>query len=193
MLALAHHHGWPIEGYHRTEHPVQRRVLKTLAAWCNVDAALIDQAIDGCGLPTFALPLAQVALACAKFAGARAGEPAATIASAMCAHPQFVAGTGRMCTALMAAGAGRLFAKVGAEGYYVAGIPQRRLGIALKVEDGAKRAAEPALLAVLRGLDVLSGAELAALHEFANPKVLNTRGETVGEVRAKIHLTSHSV
>jgi L-asparaginase II len=149
--------------------------------------------VDGCGLPTFALPLDRVARACAKFAAAQPGSPAATIATAMSKHPEFVAGTGRMCTALMAVSGGRLFAKVGAEGYYCAGVPHRQLGIALKIEDGARRASEPALLAVLRALEVLSDRELEALHEFAHPAVLNTRGETVGEVRARVHLTSHSV
>jgi L-asparaginase II len=111
------------------------------------------------------------------------------IAAAMMAHPAFVAGTGRMCTALMQAAGGRLFAKVGAEGYYCAGVPSRRLGIALKIEDGAKRAAEPALLTVLHALDLISSDELASLGSFAQPDVYNTRGEVVGHIRARLPIT----
>ena len=192
MLALAQHRGWPLDGYHRLEHPVQQRVLKTLAAWGGVDANAIALAVDGCGLPTFALPLDRVALACAKFAAAQSGEPAATISSAMTAHPEYVAGTGRLCTVLMATAYERLFAKVGAEGYYCAGVPGRGLGIALKAEDGARRAAEPALLAVLRMLEVLTSHELDTLREYAHPVVLNTRGETVGEIRTRIELSTIS-
>jgi L-asparaginase II len=107
----------------------------------------------------------------------------------MTSHPEFVAGTGRLCTDLMARTGRRVFAKVGAEGYYCAGAPDARLGVALKVEDGARRAAEPALLAVLRALDVISAADLEALAAHAQPPVLNTRGETVGTINARIALS----
>jgi L-asparaginase II len=189
MLALAKHHGWPQEGYHRLDHPVQQRVIRTLAAWTGVGGPAMEVAVDGCGLPTFALPLDRVALACARFAAAAAADtPAATIVSAMTAHPEYVGGAGRLCTALMQTAAGRLFAKVGAEGYYCAGIPAMRLGIALKVEDGAKRASEPALLAVLSAVDALRDDERDALRDFAQPTLLNTRGEAVGEIRVRIAL-----
>lgn len=190
MLALARLHGWPLEGYHLRDHPVQQRVLETLALWSGAVASRIEVAIDGCGLPTFALPLDRVAAACARFAGsAERADPAATVVRAMTMHPEYVAGTGRLCTALMQITSGRLFAKVGAEGYYCAGIPERQLGVALKVEDGAKRAAEPALLAVLHAIDVLSGDELQRLRDFSHPRILNTREESVGEVRPRIQLS----
>jgi L-asparaginase II len=81
-----------------------------------------------------------------------------------------------------------LYAKVGAEGYYCAGVPSLRLGVALKVEDGAKRASEPALLAVLRAVDALTDADMEALREFSHPVVTNTRGEVVGEIRTRLRL-----
>jgi L-asparaginase II len=188
MLAVCRHHEWPLDGYHTLPHPLQQRILRTIATWTGCSAEAIDVAIDGCGLPTFALPLDRVAMACARYAAAAGGEPAATVIEAMTSHPEFVAGTDRLDTALMRVARGRLFAKVGAEGYYCAGIPEQRLGIALKVEDGAKRASEPALLGVLRAVDALSDSDLEQLRDFAQPQILNTRGETVGEVRARIQL-----
>jgi L-asparaginase II len=190
MLALARFHGWPLSGYHLPDHPAQRRVARTLTAWTECAHTDMVLAVDGCGLPTFALPLDRVAAACARFAAAALSpSPAQTIVEAMTNHPEFVAGTGRLCTLLMqAAKPLRLFAKVGAEGYYCAGVPEMRLGIALKVEDGAKRAAGPALLATLRAVDALSDSQLAAMSEFSHPQVLNTRGEVVGEVRVQLAL-----
>ncbi len=208
MLACATLHRWPIEGYHELAHPMQQRVVETLAHWTGVPADRMRVAIDGCGLPTFGLPLAAVALACARFAAAAAtaepvardfpglsdsrllgaeGSPAtapARIIAAMTTHPEYVAGTDRLDTDLMRVTGGRVFAKVGAEGYYCAGAPAAGLGLALKVEDGAKRGSEPALLATLRAHDLVTDAELAALDQYARPPVLNTRGERVGEVRA---------
>jgi L-asparaginase II len=106
----------------------------------------------------------------------------------MVAHPEFVAGTDRLDTDLMRAAAGRLFAKVGAEGFYCAGIPSMRLGVALKVEDGNKRAAEPALLAILRHLDAIGEDEFKRLSKYSTPELLNTRNEVVGHVRVALNL-----
>jgi L-asparaginase II len=190
MLVLARHHGWPLNGYHRPEHPIQQRVRKTLTAWAKVADHDIQSATDGCGLPTFALPLQRVATACARFAAAaHDGAPAAAIANAMMTHPEFVGGTGTLDTTLMKVANRRVFVKVGAEGYYCAGVVEQRLGVALKIEDGSRRASEPALIAILRAVDALSDADLQQLRTFAQPTVSNTRGETVGEIRARIQLS----
>ncbi len=188
MLAFAVHQQWVTNGYHRASHPVQQRILATVAHWMAVDAAIIEQAIDGCGLPTFAMPLDAVAEGCARFAAAVAdGQPApARIFGAMTAHPEYVAGTDRLDTELMRVAKGRLFAKVGAEGFYCAGIPAMRAGVAIKVEDGAWRAVEPALLAVLRHIDAIGAGELDLLARYAQPAILNTRNDTVGSIRARV-------
>ena len=194
MLALARFHGWPLTGYHQPEHPVQQRMLQEMVRWTDVPADEIGTATDGCGVVTFAAPLRAFALAFARFAAAARRNEAgpARIVQAMTRNPENVGGTGRFCTELMRASAGRLFVKTGAEGVFLAGVPGAELGIALKAEDGAQRAAEPALLAVLRGLSVLSDDELAALTRFAEPVIRNTRGEEVGAVRAVIRLEAAS-
>jgi L-asparaginase II len=137
---------------------------------------------------TFAVPLRSLALAFARLAAAKGGEPAAQIVDAMRQHPDLVAGTGRLCTVLGVASNGRVIAKVGAEGVYCAAIPERGLGVALKIEDGASRAAGPALLAVLRALGALGEEHSAPLAEWWEPQVRNTRGEVVGNVCAEIDL-----
>lgn len=188
MLAFAIQQGWVTRGYHRPAHPVQQRILSTVARWMAVEAGDIEQALDGCGLPTFALPLDAVADGCARFAAAVADESPAPsrIFAAMTAHPEYVAGTDRLDTAIIRATQGRLFSKVGAEGFYVVGIPSRRMGIALKVEDGSIRASEPALVTALRQLDVITFNELEALARYVHPPILNTRGETVGGIRTRL-------
>ena len=188
MLACCAMQQWVTNGYHRPAHPLQQRIRTTLERWARIDADEVEQAVDGCGLPTFALALDAVAEACARFAAAAADRQSApgTIFAAMTAHPEFVAGTDRLDTDLMRAARGRLFAKVGAEGYYCAGVPEMHLGFALKVEDGAKRAAEPALLAVLHHFDALGSTALENLGGYLHPEVLNTRGEVVGTIRARL-------
>jgi L-asparaginase II len=189
MLAHCVQQHWITGGYHRAAHPMQQRVLSTLARWMRIEPDEISQGIDGCGLPTFAIALDAVALGCAKFAEAvAAGDAApAAIFNAMVAHPEFVAGTDRLDTALMRVAGNRLVAKVGAEGYYCAIVPSQKIGVALKVEDGSKRAAEPAILSVLRHVDVIGAEEVDQLGRFASPEVLNTRNEVVGHLRTALH------
>jgi len=190
MLAHCVQQQWITNGYHRASHPMQQRVISTLARWMRIDSDELSQGIDGCGLPTFAIALDAVAEGCAKFSAAVAdADPApTTIFNAMVGHPEYVAGTDRLDTDLMREAGKRLFAKFGAEGYYCAGVPSLRLGMALKVEDGAKRAVEPALLAVLRWADAISAAEHDRLARYATPEILNTRNEVVGTLRVNLSL-----
>ena len=190
MLAHCVQQQWITNGYQKLTHPMQQRVLSTLTRWMRIDAEDVDAGIDGCGLPTFAIFLDAVAEGCARFAAAvQAGDPAPTaIFNAMVAHPEYVAGTDRLDTDLMRAAGTKLFAKVGAEGFYTAGIPSMKLGVAIKVEDGNKRAAEPAILAVLRQIDAIGPSEMDRLEKYARPTLLNTRNEIVGHVRTTLNL-----
>lgn len=190
MLALAQAHGWETAGYVRPEHPVQGRVLSEVARWANLPLEGIALGTDGCGVTCFALRLRDMATAYARLAAAaRRGERDATyIAGAMTSYPEMVAGAGRICTELMERTAGRLIAKIGAEGMYFVGAPGAELGIALKVEDGASRAVAPAILSVLRQLELISEDDLGALWTHAYPEVTNTRGDVVGQLRPAFEL-----
>jgi L-asparaginase II len=189
MIALALAHGWPTAGYTRSDHPVQRRMLKEIARWSGVPEEDIGTGLDGCGVVCFAVPLARMAGSFARFARA-AGEHAgvARIVRSMTDHPFCIAGTGRLCTELMRASGGRIFVKTGAEGVYGAGVPGAGIGIALKVEDGAKRASDAALVRVLEELKLLSVDELDALRSFRTPEVRNTLGDVTGSVEATFSL-----
>jgi L-asparaginase II len=189
MLALAVSHDWPVVGYHERGHPVQQRMLAEIAQWSDVAEAVIPVAVDGCGIATFALPLERMAHAFARLGRqARREGPPRRVIEAMTAHPDLVGGSGRLCSELMHVTDGRIAVKVGAEGVYCATVPSAELGIALKVEDGAKRAAEPALIGVLERLSLLLDEERAALEAFAQPMLENTRHERVGMLRASIAL-----
>jgi L-asparaginase II len=185
MLTLALHLGVPTQGYSAPDHPVQRLAAAAIAAMAD-QAELAAPAIDGCGIPTHPLPLAGLALAMARL-GAPAGLPAGRraacqrIAAAMQAHPELVAGGGRACTLLMRALPG-VIAKTGAEGVYAAALSARGLGLALKVEDGAGRAAAVALGALLAALDELPEAARPGLAEVLQPALRNHAGTLVGTI-----------
>jgi L-asparaginase II len=149
MLALARHHGWPLEGYQAAGHPVQQRILVEISRWTGLAIGAIHLAVDGCTAVCFGLPLTAMARAYAALAASN-DVALERIAGAMMAHPFLVAGTDRLCTDLMGAMPGRILAKVGADGIYCASIPELGLGVALKVTDGDSRSSGLALLEVLR-------------------------------------------
>ena len=189
MLALARHEGWPTEGYARGGHPVQERILDEVARWTGHPRGGFQLAVDGCTAVCFGLPLQAMATAYARFGVSE--EPAARrLREAMVAHPELVAGTGRLCTELMAAARGAVVAKVGAEGIYSAALPALGLGVALKVEDGDMRCSPPALLAVLRQVREHFASRgpvpipLEGLAHHVEPVLRNTRGEVTGSLRA---------
>ncbi len=187
MLALARHHGWPIEGYGDSGHPVQRRILRTIVEWTDVPGGEIRLAVDGCAAACFGLPLSGMALAWARL-GSSADPAAGRIRDAMLAHPFLIAGSGRPCTAIMSAWPGQVLAKVGAEGVYGAALPGLGVGVAIKVEDGDMKAAAVVLVEVLRGLlGTAAGGPAAApptLAPWIDAPILNTRGTVTGMQRA---------
>ena len=187
FLALGRHMGAGPD-YVDPTHPVQRAVR---AAFEEVTGETSPGfAVDGCSAPNFACTLAGLARAMAAFAaadgsGAR-GAAMVRLREAMVAHPELVAGEGRACTELMTEmrAAGRPVAiKTGAEGVFVAMIPGARpLGVALKIEDGATRASECAITAILARLGVLDAASPAARRRMDAP-IVNRRGIVTGAVR----------
>lgn len=178
MLALARHHGWPTAFYTRLDHPVQQRCLAEVSRWTDVPAGAIRTGVDGCGVVCFGVPLRSMALAYARLGNADTTHAAFRIVAAMLRHPDLIAGEGRPCTDLMRAHPGRVIAKVGAEGVYCALLPHEGLGVALKVADGHGVASALALAAVLEALG------LRPRPESLGPRPnVNTRGETVGELR----------
>jgi L-asparaginase II len=190
MVALAIAMGWDPADYHRAEHPVQRRMLDEVVRFSGVPAEQIPIGVDGCGVVCFAVPLGDMARSFGAFTqAADGGEPAGRVVDAMTTAPFMVGGTGRTCTEVMETAGDRVFVKLGAEGVYGAGVRGRGLGVAIKVEDGGRRAVEVALIHTLNALGVLTDDEASALRAHGRPDVLNTRDETVGQLRPAFELT----
>ena len=184
FLTVARHWGVVTAGYEKVDHPVQEAVAKALGELSDI-AKPLPFGIDGCAAPNFALPLSAFAHALARLASPHTlsperGNAARRIVGAMMARPELVAGTGRVCTALMRAGKGRVAVKTGAEAAYAAIVPGHGLGIALKIDDGGGRAAETTIAFLLDRMGLVDRAEVA---NIVHPPVLNTRDARVGERR----------
>ncbi len=186
MLALALKSGADPKGYVRSDHAVQRAVRRTLEELCQMDLSEAPVGIDGCSVPTWAIPLDALARAFARFAARRTGsavrdEGCARILAAVQAHPFMVAGTGRFCTEVVTA-IPRLFVKTGAEGVFCGCVPDLRIGFALKCEDGATRAAEAATAGLLLSLRGWDERERTVLEGLASKPLLNRNRLKVGDI-----------
>lgn len=168
--------------YVEIDHPLQKAIRAATEEVTGETAA--GWGIDGCSAPNFAMSIGGMAKAMAHFASAREGHGARESAMhrltrAMAANPEYVAGEGRASTELMRAMGGRVAVKSGAEGYFVAILPEKGLGIALKVLDGGHRASEAAIAALLVRLGVLDPNHPTAA-KWMTPPQRNRRGIETG-------------
>jgi len=188
FLCVACRLGIEHRGYGAPAHPVQRAVKAALENLAGVALAEGSRAIDGCSVPTWAMPLPSLARAFARFATGHGLAPvraqaAARLRAACAAEPYYVAGTGRFATAALERFREGVFVKPGAEGVLCGAIPAQGVGIAVKVDDGAGRAAEAVMAAVLIRLMRLDGDARALLDGFARPTLRNWNGIQVGRLR----------
>lgn len=191
FLCLACAMGADTADYFRPEHPVQRQVRAVLEDFTGAVLGEDVRAIDGCSVPTWAVPLQNLAHGFAKFGTGRGLSPAraaaaARLRQACAAKPWFVAGSGRFCTEIMQLFGDRVFVKTGAEGIYCAALPQQGLGIALKCDDGAARAAQAVMAATIARFLPLDVAERAALAPLLQPSLRNWSETEVGAMRVTL-------
>ncbi len=185
FLSSARHLGLATEGYILKEHPIQQAVLGLIGEMADFSLDETPSGIDGCGIPVAGIPLESLATAFACFAtgtrlDAKRQAAAQRIYQAMAREPFMVAGSERWCTRAMQAGNGAFIVKTGAEGVYCGAVPAARVGIALKIDDGASRAAECAMGAVLSGLGCLTKEQSS---DLVGSAILNVAGKKVGRVQ----------
>jgi L-asparaginase II len=188
FICLACHRGLDPRGYVKPDHPAQREITATLGALTGARLSEDVRGVDGCSIPTYAIPLDKLARGFARFVTGEGLAPsrahaAKRLLSACMSEPFMVAGTGRFCTGAMTLFSGRLFVKTGAEGVFCAAFPELGLGVALKCDDGASRASETLMAAVIEAFLPMTDRERARFADRLAPPVQSRRGAKVGEIR----------
>lgn len=184
FLTLNKHLGGGAD-YEQIDHPVQQACKATFEEVTGETSPGFG--IDGCSAPNHASTLHGLGRAMAFFASAQdrsdtRSQAAVKLVQAMVTHPALVAGETRACTDLMRAMDGKVAIKTGAEGVFIAIIPEKKLGVALKIADGATRASESAIAAILVKLGVLDPVHPAAIARM-QPAILNRRDIVTGQTR----------
>lgn len=180
-------------GYVAAAHPVQEAVREALSDVTRTPLDADCRGIDGCSIPTYAIPLKNLAFGFAKFVTGQGLAPerakaARRIRQAVAANPFMVAGTNRFCTGVMEAFGERAFVKTGAEGVFCAAFPESGFGVALKIDDGGTRASEAVMAAVAGRM--LGDASRRVLARWSAAEIRNRNGWTVGSISAAEPLTA---
>lgn len=188
MLAFAKSQGFDTKNYVSRDHPIQKEIAANLTNLMGVPHSESVCGIDGCSLPTYAVPLANIAKAAAKFGsgegmGKERTNAAQKIIHACCDYPIMVGGTDRVCTQIMEALGRKCFVKVGAEGVYLAIIPELGIGAAIKVNDGARRATEVLVAQLIASILPMNDDERTQIEKIANPELKNWNKILVGSVQ----------
>jgi L-asparaginase II len=188
FVCAACHAGVDPEGYIGYDHFIQREIRDGMESLTGASLGHDNCGIDGCAIPTYAVPLKGLAHGFAKMAtgtglGPERAKAARRLMDACMAEPFFVAGTNRACTQLMQIAPGRIFAKTGAEGVFCAAIPEQGIAIALKCDDGTTRAAEAMVAATLARFFQEEPEIEAALLAQSTTSMRNWNGMHYGDVR----------
>lgn len=182
------HTGMDVQGYVGYEHPLQAEIRGVIESLTGAVLGRDNCGTDGCAIPSYAVPLKGLARGFARMVTGNTLSPeraraARRLIDACMAKPFYVAGTRRACTRVMELAPGRIFAKTGAEGVFVAALPEQGLAMAVKCEDGATRAAEAMIFALLARYFERDGDVHARLMSMANRSIRNWNGTHVGDVR----------
>lgn len=198
MLALSVLMGEAVEGYSEPDHPIQKLIKDTISEMFGLKPTDVHMGIDGCSVPTFAVPIHSAATAFARLAdpsefSEKRQQACERIWRAMTSYPEMIAGEGRLDTELMRAFNGSVLSKGGAEGYQgiaiapgAIGPNSPALGIALKISDGdpSSRARGYLALSILRDVGLIGGEMPTPLVNFGSDLIKNWRGLVVGEMRS---------
>ena len=180
MLAVCKKNNWDLKTYSNPNHPLQKAILKNMQKLSCAKKMTI--AVDGCGVPTFAMPLINIAKMFSNFTSG-ANRRHSKIISSMTKNPEFVGGKDQIDSEIMKCSKGRLLAKVGAEGIIV--VAYKGSCAVVKIADGSPRARSFVILKLLRKLNWLKESEIknSILHEILKGKIKNHARKVVGEIK----------
>lgn len=193
MLALCVYKNWSLKNYLNPNHPVQKLNLRKVSKLCEYPEKKIKIGVEGCGAPTFALPLKNMAIGFSKLVTFRSkdkinSQALQVVADSMWKYPEMVSGRKRLDYELAVASKGNILSKGGAEGLHCSAILNKGWGAAVKIMDGSQRAVAPASIEVYKQLSILKQSQLKNLGDFVSPPVFNHQRKKVGFLKADFKL-----
>lgn len=185
MLASCKALGLPIDTYNDRGHPLQRLILCNILALLGCREEDVILGVDGCTVPTYMISVQQLSYLYALLSDGgntkeEYKESLTKIRSSMLMYPDMIGGNGEFCTDLMVHCGKKLIAKVGDEGTYCVSVPEKKIGIVVKIADGTERACFPVVINILKQMGILTESEFHQLYNWAYTPLKNHIGEVIG-------------
>jgi len=193
MLAVAKVLGVEAKGYSKASHAVQKLVKTCIEEVIGQKLSDKKCGIDGCSIPTYAAPLTAFALGFARMASGvdlsvETELESKVIFDAVVNNPYLIRGENTLDSDLMAAFAGRLMLKIGADGVFCGALLDKKIGFALKIDDGDIKAAEVAIANIILAIAEPSEKEKQVLLRYVSPELRNWSKIKTGELVASDEL-----
>jgi len=178
-LAVSKYKDLSIKDYNQNNHPIQKGLINLIENLS--DHKIKNIGIDGCTLPNPLIPLKKFAYAMAKIADYSKlnenSEITKRIFESCVKFPEITGGTNSVNCALTKLSEGKIFFKNGAEGVFVAIIPEQKSALVVKIDDGASRAAEIAIAGLVSELKIIDEEKL---QKFKKSPVNNSADQIIG-------------
>ena len=180
-LAVSKYRNLPIKNYQNKNHPIQKELIKLIEDLSKYKIKNIG--VDGCTLPNPLIPLKKFALAAAQLADyKKLGEHSAIVKrifDSCIKFPEITGGSKSTNSILTKLSKGRVFFKNGAEGVFVAIIPERKSALAVKIIDGTARAAEVAITGLISQLKIINNDKI---EKIKKRPIKNSTGQIIGRM-----------
>ncbi|MBK9323566.1 MAG: asparaginase [Bdellovibrionaceae bacterium] len=187
MIATCLHLKENPQGYENYDHNCQIRVRKVLSETMRLDMNKAYYGVDGCGIPTYAVPLQNLAIGMMALINPKESEvrraAAQTILNAIKENSFYLSGTDDFTSDIIQKTQGNCLIKNGAEGVFCGVLPGKGQAFAIKAEDGASRAAQAVVSFLLQKLGAIKADEVVKLKKYFEPKIKNWKGFEVGSIR----------
>ena len=170
----------------KNDKELHQQIKNITAMFYEMDEANLALGVDGCSAPIFGMPLINQALAYKNLVSpmpwkdSKLTDVCNRIVQAVTKYPRLVAGSKRYCTDLMEVTEGRIVGKTGADGVYCLAIPQKKWGIAIKIDDGKMGPQYQVAQEILTKLNLITPEEAKQLASHWHCKNTNFAGNHVG-------------
>lgn len=187
FLAYCKEKGYELETYAQPDHPLQQEILHHVSELSETPIDHIHQAIDGCGVPVYGVPLKNMALSYLKYVVPEYVKTVETrdamdqIVHVMNAHPEIVASHDFICTALLQDS--NIVAKGGAQGVYCLSLKKEKISIALKVLSGTELLWPLLVAEILKKLNYENEETIQRLLDIRSKDIFNDNGKVIGETK----------
>jgi len=181
FLATCKKMNWPLDSYLKGDHPLQIEIFRIVSELLEIPSSEINAERDDCGAPTLYLKLLEMSKLYSLLSSSDNAE-LERISRAMTMNPIMISDNNKFDTEIIKASHGQVIGKGGAEGIQCLCKVNEGIGLALKVEDGSKRAKHAVSLHLLKQLEWISDLRIQDIEE----KVFNFSEGVRLEVKGKL-------